>query len=155
MTAAVPEAAEKDVVGHLQMIETNITRMNHCSFQLKGWCVTVVSAFLALYASSVKELEGGKVFYLFAAVLPTLLFWLLDSYYLQQERKFCGLYNDVARKLVPGGAAENPVPPYQMPLGRYTGGRYRLIRAMFSLSEWVLYLPIAGVLVTAGVLLCG
>ncbi len=63
--------------------------MNQNSIQIKGWMITLVSALLALYASSEKPV------YIIIAVLPTF-FLLLDAYYLQQERRFRGVYNDVA-----------------------------------------------------------
>ena len=75
---------------HLEFIQAIITRMNTNSFLIKGWSITLVSALLALYASN------KHVAYIFIAIIPTIIFWFLDSYYLQQERKFRGLYNDVA-----------------------------------------------------------
>ena len=75
-------------IKHLELIQEVITRMNQNSFQLKGWMITIVSALLALYAGS------GNVLYIWAALVPTVLFWMLDAYYLQQERKFRGVYNE-------------------------------------------------------------
>jgi hypothetical protein len=79
-----------DKIKHLEFIQDIITRMNTNSFQMKGWMVVVVSALLAIYADK----QNGL--YVLFALLPTFIFWGLDSYYLQQERKFRGLYNDVA-----------------------------------------------------------
>ena len=39
-------------IKHLEFIQSTITRMNQNSFQIKGWMITLVSALLALYASS-------------------------------------------------------------------------------------------------------
>lgn len=63
-------------IEHLKMIQGIITRMNTNSFQIKGWTITLVSALLALYANS------RKVTYIFIALIPVLIFWFLDSYYL-------------------------------------------------------------------------
>jgi len=79
-----------DQIKHLEFIQAVITRMNANSFQLKGWSIAIVSALLALYANS------NNVIYIFVAIIPTLLFWGLDAYYLQQERKFRGVYNNVS-----------------------------------------------------------
>lgn len=76
-------------IEHLKMIQGIITRMNTNSFQIKGWTITLVSALLALYANS------RKVTYIFIALIPVLIFWFLDSYYLQQERKFRELYKEI------------------------------------------------------------
>ncbi|MFA7056342.1 MAG: hypothetical protein WC155_02110 [Candidatus Cloacimonadales bacterium] len=81
---------------HLTFIQDVITRMNNNSFKLKGWCITVLAAVLAVYTSTKNE------YFILIAILPTLTFWFLDAYYLLQERKFTGIYNDVA------GLSENP-----------------------------------------------
>jgi hypothetical protein len=64
--------------------------MNGNSFQLKGWAVTLVSALLAVYVSAKNE------YFVLVAIVPALIMWCLDSYYLMQERRFRELYNDVA-----------------------------------------------------------
>ena len=94
---------------HLEFIQNIITRMNTNSFQLKGIAVAIVSALLAVYAST------QNVFFVFLGIPPTLLFWFLDAYYLQQERKFRGVYNDVAglKKVI-------EVKQYEMPIHKYT-----------------------------------
>lgn len=75
---------------HLEFIQNIITRMNTNSFQLKGWNITIVSAILAIFAST------KNYYFLLCAIFPSIIFWFLDTYYLMQERKFRGLYNDVA-----------------------------------------------------------
>ena len=42
----------EDKLKHLEFIQNVITRMNTNSFQIKGWTVTIVSAVLAIYAST-------------------------------------------------------------------------------------------------------
>ena len=87
---------ESDRVKHLEFLQTNIARMNQCSFQMKGWAIAIVSALLAVYAATINDLGEGNKAFLIVAVFPTIIFWFLDSYYLTQERKFRGIYNDVA-----------------------------------------------------------
>ena len=101
---------------HLTLIQGVITRMNTNSFQIKSWTVTIVSALLALYANSF------NVVYIFIATIPVLLFWLLDAYYLQQERKFRGIYNDVAE--LGNEVKEIKIKPFEMPLENYKEGKY-------------------------------
>ena len=76
---------ENDKIKHLEFIQSTITRMNQNSFQIKGWMITLVSALLALYASS------ENVIYILIAIAPAVVFWFLDAYYLQQERRFRGI----------------------------------------------------------------
>lgn len=94
-------------IKHLEFIQGVITRMGANSFQIKGWMITLVSAFIGIYAST-----GNDKFAL-AGLFPTLLFWFLDTYYLWQERKFRGVYNGVIKK-------DKRISPFTMPVNLYT-----------------------------------
>lgn len=140
---------EEKKVKHLEFIQSNIARMNQCSFQMKGWMITVVTALLALYAASISSETGvGNNVFIYIAIAPTVLFWYLDAFYLQQERKFRGIYNDLIN---PAKCAE--INLFEMPLGRYSGCNYCLLKIMFSKTEGVLYIPVIAGLVLAGILL--
>jgi len=73
-------------IKHLEMIQNVTMRMASNSFMLKGWAVTLVAGTFFLSAR-----ESNTLLYL-VAFLPILLFWFLDSYYLQLERKYRKLY---------------------------------------------------------------
>jgi len=73
---------------HLKMLQAIITRMASNSFMVKGWCITLVSALLALSAKDAR-------FMVFVAYLPVLMFWWLDAFFLHQERLFRELYDHV------------------------------------------------------------
>ena len=137
---------EEKKVKHLELIQANILRMNQCSFQMKGWMLTIVSALLALYAASISVETGqGNNIFIIIAILPTVLFWYLDSYYLQQEKKFRGVYNDVI-----SDDKEVKIKEFDMPLGQYEGCKYCLLRIMFSKTEAPLYLITIIALTIAG-----
>lgn len=102
---------------HLQFIQNVITRMNVNSFQVKTWTVSIIVALVALAVNS------KNYMYILISVVPTILFWTLDSYYLQQERKFRGLYKDVVL---------GNVPLYLMQINRYREGIYQFSSALFS-----------------------
>lgn len=76
---------------HLNMIQQVITRMGTNSFSLKGWSVGMM---IAIYAFAGQNSHKAVV----VTLIPLLVFWLLDSYYLTLERKFRALYNDVRLK---------------------------------------------------------
>ena len=134
-------------IKHLEFIQSNIARMNQCSFQMKGWMIAVVSALLALFAASIdKETGIGNTVFIFVAIAPTVIFWFLDSFYLQQERKFRGIYNDIVADL-----NEDKIKLFTMPLGEYDGCKYCLLHIMFSKTEWPLYLMVIIGLVIAGI----
>lgn len=74
---------------HLEFIQHAISRMASNLFLLKGWTVTLIAAMFALAAKESKDL------YFLLAYFPTLMFWLLDGYFLSQERRFRSLYDHV------------------------------------------------------------
>ena len=118
-------------IKHLEFIQSTITRMNKNSFQIKGWMITLVSALLALYASS------ERVVYILIAIVPAVVFWFLDAYYLQQERRFRGVYNDVAG-LSPDDSRIN-VREFEMPIQKYQCGKYCYLNVLFSRTIFPLY----------------
>lgn len=73
-------------IKYLEMIENVIERMAKNSFQLKGWSVTLVVLVGSLSA------YGSDKRFIILAFVPILVFWLLDSYYLQQERCYRAHY---------------------------------------------------------------
>lgn len=74
---------------HLEMIQGVINRMANNSFLLKSWSVVLVSA---LFALSAKDKNGYLVP---LAYFPGIAFWVLDGYFLRQERLFRKLYDHV------------------------------------------------------------
>lgn len=127
-----------DEVKHLEFIQGVITRMNSNSFQMKGWMVVIVSALLAIYADK----QNGL--YALFALLPVFVFWGLDAYYLQQERKFRGLYNDAAG--LTKEPNKNTIELFAMPINLYSGGKYSYWDVFRSVTLLLLYLPVAGIL---------
>ncbi len=78
---------------HLEMLQNVVNRMASNSFLLKSWSVVLVSALLALSAKDRRPLFAG------VAYLPAVAFWLLDGFYLLQERLYREVYDRVrARK---------------------------------------------------------
>ena len=74
------------------MIEAIIERMAKNSFQLKGWSMTLIALVGAISA------QGSDKRFILLAFIPILGFWILDSFYLQQERKYKQLYKNVAEQ---------------------------------------------------------
>lgn len=77
-------------IAHLGFIQGIVTRMGGNSFLLKGWSVSMVVAIFALAPK-----DADKRFLLIAYV-PILMFWLLDAFFLHQERLFRHLFDAVA-----------------------------------------------------------
>ena len=76
---------------HLEMIQGIITRMGKNSFQLKGWSVGIM---IAIYAFAGQNSSKAVII----TLIPLIVFWILDTYYLSLERKFRMLYDDVRIK---------------------------------------------------------
>ena len=72
---------------HLEMIQGVINRMARNSFFLKGWTIVIVSALFALVTNN------ASVWLVCLAYFPTLAFWILDGYYLRQEKMYRKLYD--------------------------------------------------------------
>jgi hypothetical protein len=79
-------------IKHLEFLQNVITRMNSNSFLIKGWTITIISALLALSSKD----ANNNYFYISFIVIPT--FWILDGFYLSQERQYRALYNLVCEK---------------------------------------------------------
>ncbi len=79
-------------IKQLEMIQGIINRLANNSFLIKGWCVTLVAALFALSA------KDSAQRYMIVAYIPVVIFWILDGYYLWQERLFRALYDYVRGK---------------------------------------------------------
>lgn len=111
---------------HLEFIQQIINRMNGNSFTLKGWCITLVSALFALAA------KDSNPLYVMVAYIPLPAFWILDAYYLSQERQYRDLYRDASI------ADPNHV-DFSLDASPYHGGRNSWPSAFFSLTIGVFY----------------
>lgn len=82
-------SADPDRIEHLKMIQAVISRMAQNSFLIKGWTVTLIAALFALAAAD------SNPAMVVIALVPAVGFWLLDAYFLRQERLFRSLYDAV------------------------------------------------------------
>ncbi|MDE0012407.1 MAG: hypothetical protein OXU36_14750 [Candidatus Poribacteria bacterium] len=74
---------------HLELIQNAINRLANSSFFLKGWTVIFVAAVLGFAT------KDSKPMYVWLAAIPTVSFWVLDGFYLNQEKHFRRLYEAV------------------------------------------------------------
>lgn len=112
---------------HLEFIHNTINRMSSNSFIIKGWIITLITAIFVL-----ADNESNKNFLLISLVtIPT--FWYINSFFLQQERKYRKLYDEVR-------VLENSEIDFSMNTNHIKSGKYSLISSMFSRSIWPLYL---------------
>jgi hypothetical protein len=86
------------VQSYLGILQNIISRMASNSSNCKTWCISLASAILVVIA------DKKTPDYVWIAFIPVVLFFLLDAYYLGQERAFRDVYNDFVVKLHTGGA---------------------------------------------------
>ena len=115
-------------IKHLEFLQNIITRMNTNSFQIKTFTITIVSALLVFFASNKNE------WFLIISAIPVLLFWFLDSYYLQQERKFRGIYDNVS-----GLKNDVKIKNFEMPIHKFKGGQFCYWKVFFSFTIFLFY----------------
>jgi hypothetical protein len=92
-------------VEHLKMIQAVINRLAQNSSQAKNWSVAAVTAILAFNSRSAQAITCA------VALFPALCFWILDAYYLRQERLFRALYRSAAVGKVPANTMDTS--PYE------------------------------------------
>lgn len=111
---------------HLEFIQQAIARMAANSFLIKGWTITLVSALFALAA------KDANVRYIAIAYLPVPVFWLLDGYYLWQERLFRALYDRI--RVTPPESID-----FSMKTDDFVGGKNAWSRCILSRALLIFY----------------
>lgn len=81
-----------NLIKHLEFIQITIVRMAANSFVIKGWAVTLVAAILA-FTSKDANPKAASI-----ALIPAVMFWGLDAYYLRTEKVFRALYDKVRKR---------------------------------------------------------
>ncbi len=96
---------EEKKLEHLKLIEGIVERMASNSLRLKEWFITITSALVGIC------LTKSKPQLLLVAGVALLAFWILDAYYLQQERNFRSLYEAIVRE------EEQTIPTFSLNVG--------------------------------------
>ena len=89
----VSQESESIRIAHLTMLQGVIARMGSNSFTLKALSATFGSAAVAVMAS----VERPSPYYAVAAMIPIVIFWLMDAQYLRYERGYRRLFERVRR----------------------------------------------------------
>ena len=136
-------AGSSAIQSHLTMMQEVINRMAENSRSCKVWCVTLVAAVLVLVART------GEPQHALIALVPTLLFLFLDSYYLSLERAFIRSQNAFVAKLHRGKLKSADV--YRVvPTGM---GLLLFGRCLGSVSIWLFYPLVVATVVLAWLLI--
>ena len=92
----ITDFSESALQKTLEFYQNVISHMAENSRNCKTWCLTLVSA-IAVWTFRVEQ-----PFLLLFALLPAMMLWFLDAYYLNQERKFRQGYNAIVAKFHSG-----------------------------------------------------
>ncbi len=139
------EAHDESIrIAHLTMLQGVIARMGSNSFTLKALAATFGSAAVAVMAT----VETPSPYYVVSAIVPMIIFWLMDAKYLRFERAYRKLY-DYVRK-------GEEVEAYSLEASPFMKDTSSVLRVAFSWSvSWfyvAIFLSLGGV---ASLIFCG
>ncbi|MEB3380651.1 hypothetical protein VL762_13155 [Flavobacterium psychrophilum] len=106
--------------------------MNVNSFFLRGWSVTLVSALFAFAA------KDTNINYVLITYISTPLFWVLDGYYLSQERKYRDLYNKIR-------LTEEKDIDFDMNATQVNSNKNSWLTSIFSITQIIFYGTLIGI----------
>lgn len=81
--SAIYKERKKDLYKEIDLIQNVMQRMANTSFLIKGWTITLV----AIIFSARTNLDALPL-----VIIPIILFWILDAYFLHQDRLYRHLY---------------------------------------------------------------
>jgi len=124
----IPQAAQS----HLNMLQAIIQRMSTNCTSCKTWCVTLVSGLMVVLFTNSKSI-------LFPAILvPIILFFVLDAYYLSLEKRFRDAHNNFIKKMHDGTLIVSDL-FVMAPSGNQ---KKAFFKAMSSFSIWPFYVTL-------------
>ena len=82
------------VIKHLEMTQGVINRLGRDSFLLKSWSMTALIATMVL----ISRQDAPHPYLALSLILPIAGFWILDGYFLWQERLFRRVYDEVRQQ---------------------------------------------------------
>ncbi|MEY3404344.1 MAG: hypothetical protein RLZZ86_3966 [Cyanobacteriota bacterium] len=132
LTKVTPDS--NSVQSYLNILQGIITRMATNSASCKTWCISLVSAILVVIA------DKNKPNYAWISLIPIVLFFLLDSYYLGQERSFREIYNNFIKDLHSGAITTDKLFILKPPRGMNVVNL--LLSSSLSFSVYPFYLTL-------------
>jgi hypothetical protein len=124
-------ARDDNKLKHLEFVQLTIIRMAANSFLLKAWTVALVSGIFAIAS---KDNNNFAIL----AYMPVAIFWLLDAYYLRQERLFREVYKDVSKKNESNIDFSMNTKPFDKNVSPW-------VVIMFSRTQWIFYIGLLAV----------
>ena len=82
------------VIKHLEMTQGVINRLGGNSFLLKSWSMTALVATMVL----ISRQDTPNPYLPLTLIVPIMGFWILDGYFLWQEKLFRKIYDEVRQQ---------------------------------------------------------
>lgn len=120
---------------YLGYIQNAITRMGQNSFHAKTWCITLLAALLVFFLGQTDAATRCCSLAISCAV--TVLFCLLDTYYLYLERGYRHLYK-LAANLLPDNS--EVIQEYEMSIPQSQRGFRKYVDSLISVTTGLFYL---------------
>ena len=79
------------VAKHLEMTQAVIDRLGRNGLWIKSWSIILIVAAMVLIAR--QNIQNPD--FVLLLILPALGFWILDGYFLRQERLFRQIYDEI------------------------------------------------------------
>lgn len=137
---------EMESVRHyISLLQENITRMASNCANCKTWLITIVSALFALLLTNDSFKDC-----LWIAFIPTVLFMVLDAYYLGLEKRFRDIEEAFVENVKIGADVMSKL--YVFKSEEDNKWKY-FFRGLRSLSTWAMYATVAFIILLINVVL--
>jgi hypothetical protein len=133
------------VIKTLEMYQAIITRMAGNSAACKQWCIPLVTAILVF---AVKEKSYHLIW---LTLIPVLICYGLDAYYLMLENRFRAGFNAAAAKINCQSFTRDDL----FKLAPAGCRKQLLVKAFTSLATWPVYLGLLALVIIAYTLAAG
>lgn len=117
---------KKDMFKEIDLIQAIINRMATTSSLFKGWTVTLMTAILTFRGK-----EPGAAY---LAIIPILLFWFLDAYFLRTEKSYRRLYQWIVTHRL-----REKTDTFSLNIDRFVKEEGSILKVMFSLTLIAFY----------------
>jgi len=116
----------------IDLIQNIITRLASNSFKIKGWTISLIVATFLIQSEK---------YYSFLALIPVIGFWILDTYYLKQERLYRAFYSYVIQEEVKQKtiSLELNLNKYTIEIEKWRKQAKGFIKVLFSKTIGVFY----------------
>ena len=124
----------------IDLIQGVINRMANNSFLLKGWIISLIAVILALTKDTIVATQLS--YFNAILLLPVVVFWYLDAFFLHKERCYQKLYDWVI-----ANRSKTQDYLYNLNYTRFEREVNSVFRIMFSKTLWPFYGLIVVVLI--------